>query len=129
LAVRAAELAGIAGPAGATGAPGPQGVPGPVGARGLIAPGNGWSVYRDYSFGRDGNGIGRLDVNKAQEIAAYVDRNPSYRIGIDGAHQARVGNVRNALIDAGVPADRIETGAFGDPQVRGDNRVAVLIRN
>lgn len=124
-----AELGGITGATGATGAPGPQGAPGPAGARGLIAPGNGWSVYRDYSFGRDGDGIGRSDIDKAREIAAYADQNPSYRIGIDGGHQRRVGNVRSALIDAGVPADRIETGAFGDPQLRGDNRVAVLIRN
>jgi hypothetical protein len=34
-----------------------------------------------------------------------------------------------ALIDAGVPADKIQTGAFGDPQLRRNSRVAVLVSN
>jgi len=30
---------------------------------------------------------------------------------------------------AGVPASKIRTGAFGDPQLRRDGRVAVLVSN
>jgi hypothetical protein len=41
--------------------------------------------------------------------------------------ERRVGNVRDALINAGVPAYKIQTGAFGDPQLRRSGRVAVLL--
>ena len=74
------------------------------------------------------------------------------RLGIDGStdllrgtnqynvalSQQRVSNVRDALIRAGVPADRIETGGFGvaratcnDPAescAQRDGRVEVLVR-
>jgi hypothetical protein len=75
------------------------------------------------------NEIVRSDSNKAREIATYTDQNPSFRVAIDGSNARQVGNVRNALIDAGVPAYKIQTGAFGDPQSRRDNGVAVLISN
>jgi hypothetical protein len=42
-------------------------------------------------------------------------------------NQARVGMVRNALIDAGVPAGKIQTGSLDNPQLRREGRVAVLI--
>jgi hypothetical protein len=71
----------------------------------------------------------RSDGNKAREIANYMDRNPSSRVGIDGPNELRVGNVREALIEAGVPPYKIQTGAFGDPQLRRDGRVAVLFSN
>jgi hypothetical protein len=48
-------------------------------------------------------------------------------VGIDGHNAVRVDAVRVALIDAGIPAARIETGTFGDPQARRDNQVAVLM--
>jgi len=34
-----------------------------------------------------------------------------------------------ALIAAGVPANRIQTGAYGDPQMRTERHVAVLVSN
>ena len=37
--------------------------------------------------------------------------------------------VRGALIVAGVPSAKIQTGAFGDPQLRRDGRVGVLVSN
>jgi hypothetical protein len=101
---------------------------GATGAQGLVLPVNGWSVYREYTFVRDGNAIGHADRHKAREIADLLNQHPSYRIGIDGARQERVNNVRRALIDAGVAADVIEMGEFGDPQLRRDRWVAVLIR-
>ena len=33
------------------------------------------------------------------------------------------------LLNAGVPAYKIEAGAFGDPQFRSDSGVAVLVSN
>jgi len=50
----------------------------------------------------------RSDGNKAREIADYMNRNPSLRVGIDGSSARRVANVRDALINAGVPAYKIQ---------------------
>jgi hypothetical protein len=119
------ELAGISGPTGATGATGPQGATGPTGARGTTA--GGWNAYRDYTFNVNSNEILSSDGNKAREIADYLNQNPSARIAIDGTNQARVARVRTAVIDAGVPAYKIQTGSFDDPQLRRDGRVAVLV--
>jgi len=94
-----------------------------------MAGGSDWSVYRDYTFSANSDAIVGSDSNKAREIANYMERNPSSRVGIDGSNELRVGNVREALIDAGVPAYKIQTGAFGDPQLRRDSRVAVLFTN
>jgi outer membrane protein OmpA-like peptidoglycan-associated protein len=123
------ELGGITGPAGATGAAGAQGLIGPTGAQGPMAGNSGWSAYRDYSFNANSNEILGSDSSKAKEIANYMDRNPSHRIGIDGSNERRVVVVRDALIVAGVPAAKIQTGAFGDPQLRRDGRVGVLVGN
>ena len=120
-------MAGYSGPAGATGAAGPQGAVGPTGAQGASAGNGGWSSYRDYTFNVNSDDILRSDGNKAREIADYTNRNPSSRLAIDGFNERRVNNVRNALIDAGVPAYKIQTGSFGDPQLRRDGRVAVLV--
>jgi hypothetical protein len=54
-------------------------------------------------------------------------QNPSVRAAIDGPNPVRVNNVREALIQAGVSPNRIQTGAFGNPQLRGDRRVEVLL--
>jgi OmpA-OmpF porin, OOP family len=67
-------------------------------------------------------------------------QNPSLEIGIDGStnpeggastnqdlNNRRIEAVQNALINAGVPASKIQDGAFGDPQLRRDGRVEVLI--
>jgi outer membrane protein OmpA-like peptidoglycan-associated protein len=121
-------MAGLSGPTGATGAPGRQGAVGPTGAQGL-AGGGGWNSYRDYSFNSSNDDFLRSDGNKAREIADYLNQNPSARVAIDGNSERRVGRVRAALIDAGVPAHKIQTGAFGDPQVRGSGRVVVLVSN
>jgi hypothetical protein len=51
------------------------------------------------------------------------------RVTLDGSNDRRVGNVRDALINAGVPTYKIQSGAFGDPQLRRDGQVAVLVSN
>jgi outer membrane protein OmpA-like peptidoglycan-associated protein len=90
---------------------------------------SGWSSYSDYTFNANSNEILRSDSNKARDIASYIDKNPSLRIGLDGANAQRVGVVRDALIVAGVPASKIQSGAFGDSQLRRDGRVGVLVTN
>jgi hypothetical protein len=120
-------MAGVSGPTGATGAAGRQGAVGPTGAQGLAA--GGWNPYRDYSFSVNSDDILSSDGNKAREIADYMNQNPSARVAIDGSSNRRVNNVRNALISAGVPAYKIQTGEFGNAQNRRDGRVAVLVSN
>ena len=86
-----------------------------------------WRLYRDYTFNADSDEILRSDSHKAREIASYIDRNPSLRVGLDGSNEGNVLAVRHALIMAGVPSSKIQTGAYGDPQLRRDGRVAVLV--
>jgi len=123
------EMAGYAGPTGATGAAGPQGSIGSTGAQGPMVGGGSWTSYRDYTFNVNSDDILSSDGNKAREIADYMNQNPNARVAIDGANQRRVNRVRDALINAGAPANRIQTGSFGDPQQRRDGRVAVLVSN
>jgi outer membrane protein OmpA-like peptidoglycan-associated protein len=122
-------LAGVTGPVGATGAAGPQGAIGTTGAQGPLAGNRGWSSYRDYTFSSNSNVIQGSDSGKAREIATYANANPSRQIGLDGSDERRVVVVRDALIGAGVPAAKIQSGAFGDPQARRDSRVGVLVSN
>ena len=69
-----------------------------------------------------------------------MNRNPSLQIAIDGSIDQRgadshnkdlcnrrVKAVRDALIEAGVPTNKISVGAYGDAELRRDRRVEVLI--
>jgi outer membrane protein OmpA-like peptidoglycan-associated protein len=133
-------MAGVAGPAGRPGPPGPQGTVGPEGARGSGGAINRWVSFRDFTF-QDGSAeIQYFDAVKVTETAAYMSNNPSHQVAIDGSmdprgtdprnqslNDRRIGAVRDALINAGVPASRIQTGTFGDPQLTRDRRVEVLV--
>jgi len=119
----------VSGPMGTRGAAGTQGATGATGAQGAMASNGTWSVYRNYTFASNSDRIVSSDSAKAGEIAAYAQNNPSYRIAIDGANDRRVDNVRHALIGAGVPAEKIQVGAYGSAEARGDAEVAVLMAN
>jgi outer membrane protein OmpA-like peptidoglycan-associated protein len=147
---------GLTGAQGAAGMAGVQGPTGLTGAQGQAAAGTAtptqWIALRDIMFDYDRPEIRSSEMHKASEIAAYVRQNPSVRLGIDGStdllrgtnqynaalSQQRVANVRDALIQAGVSADRIEMGAFGARRVncnesteqcsQRDGRVEVLAR-
>jgi outer membrane protein OmpA-like peptidoglycan-associated protein len=88
-----------------------------------------WNFYRDYTFNIAGDEIRDVDVKKAAQVADYLKQNPSHRVALDGFSHRRVGAVREALIVAGVLPSRIETGAYGDPQLRSERGVAVLVGN
>ena len=149
-----AGMTGMQGSAGMTGMQGPAGL---TGAQGVSAPSpsplpaSPWTSLRDIMFDFDKADIRYSEARKPGEIAAYVNQNPSVRLGIDGytdsrgtsqynlpLSQRRVATVRDALIQAGVPADRIETGTFGtdrpmcNPSIEQcsprDGRVEVLVR-
>ncbi|HEY3065646.1 MAG TPA: OmpA family protein [Methylomirabilota bacterium] len=92
-------------------------------------------------FDYNGADVRAADQSKVSDIAAYVNKNPSLQVGIDGSmdpratdprdqklSDRRVGAVRDALIQAGVLANKIETGAFGDTRLVRDRRVKVLIK-
>jgi outer membrane protein OmpA-like peptidoglycan-associated protein len=130
---------GIAGANGATGATGAQGAVGAQGIAGVTGVVGTWTSYRNYNFAFNDSQIQDVDAAKSVDIAAYMQANPSLEIGIDGSmdphgsdpkdqalDNRRVEAVRVSLIQAGVPANRIKIGAFGDAQNRQDRRVEVL---
>jgi outer membrane protein OmpA-like peptidoglycan-associated protein len=101
-----------------------------------------WSSYREFSFPADQVVIQTVDTAKVAQIAVHLKQNPALQLGIDSSMDSssatqrtldlatRRGNaVRDALIAAGVSADRISQGTFGDAELRRDGRVQVLIRD
>jgi peptidoglycan-associated lipoprotein len=97
-------------------------------------------LYRDIRFDYNRFDLQASEGRKVSEIARYMKQNPSLKIGLDGSmdprgldprdqdlSNRRVGAIRDALINAGVPASRIQLGAFGDTRLTRDRRVAVLL--
>ena len=144
--------AGMTGSQGQAGVTGAQGQPGVAGAASPAPAGTRWTSLRDIMFDYNRAEIRSTELSKIADIAVYTNQNPSARLGVDGAtdllrganqynaamSQQRVGNVRDALIRAGVSADRIETGSFGverakcndatEPCSQRDGRVEVMVR-
>ena len=142
-------MTGAQGQAGVTGA---QGRPGVTGVANPAPAGTTWTSLRDIMFDYNRPEIRSAEMSKITEIATYSSQNPSVRFGIDGStdllrgtnqynsalSQQRVANVRDALIRAGVAADRIETGGFGAERAKcsdaselcsqRDGRVEVMVR-
>jgi len=100
-----------------------------------------WVAYREFWFDADQSALYNGDSAKVDEIATYLRANPSLQIGLDNAsvarsgdrrvkdlHDARLNAVRSALVNDGIAANRITTGALGDASQSRDGRVAVLIR-
>jgi outer membrane protein OmpA-like peptidoglycan-associated protein len=130
---------GYAGATGASGTAGLQGSVGPTGDQGSAGTVNRWTSYRLFNFDDGSASIRTSEMKQVSAITAYLAENPSLQLGIDGSVDAnivnrpdrdlderRVNAVRNALMEAGTPASRIETGAFGDPRLRSEGRVQVL---
>jgi hypothetical protein len=129
---------GASGTAGASGTQGPVGLIGVQGAVGVV---DRWTPYRNFTFEFGRDEIRSADKAQIAEIADYMAQNPSLRLGLDGAAaepratdpsnnrlaDRRVAAVRAALIRAGTPADRIATGDFGDPQLKREREVEVLL--
>ena len=66
-------------------------------------------------------------ADQATQIAVYMKNNPSLKCGIDATDPTarnqdlsdhRVKAIRESLIQAGVPAEKITSGAYGDIQLR-----------
>jgi outer membrane protein OmpA-like peptidoglycan-associated protein len=119
-----------------------QGSVGAIGAQGPVGAVDRWTSYKEFMFEFNKADIQASETSKVSEVAAYLKQNPSLRIGIDGSmdprgtdprsqelSDRRIGAVRTALIQAGVPSSKIQSGAYGDAKLARDRRVEVLVRS
>jgi outer membrane protein OmpA-like peptidoglycan-associated protein len=99
-----------------------------------------WTSYRDFWFQFDSAVIQASERGKFTAVATYMKKNPSLQIAIDWSTDPsgtdardqdlcdrRVKAIRDALVEAGVPAHKISAGAYGDVGLKRDGRVEVLI--
>ena len=104
-----------------------QGATGVTGAAGAPAAMIRWTSFKDILFDFDKSDLRANETGKVSEIATYLQQNPSVKVGIDGhadprgtdkynqaLSERRVIVIRDALVRAGVPGDKIHTGAFGE---------------
>jgi outer membrane protein OmpA-like peptidoglycan-associated protein len=131
---------GLTGSQGMTGSQGVTGSQGRTGQAGMAesqpVPGGPWVSLRQIRFDYDKASIPSSEMGKIADIASYMSDNPGVRLGIDGTtdlhrgtnkynvelSQQREANVRDALIRAGVSADRMETGGFAAEQAKCTDR-------
>jgi outer membrane protein OmpA-like peptidoglycan-associated protein len=141
---------GVAGERGPAGPQGEQGPAGPVGPQAQASPVKQWSSFKDILFDTNKSDIRSDEMGKISEISTYMKQNPSAQVGIDGyadprgtdqhnqaLSERRVNGIRDALVNAGVPGEKIRTGAFGEQRLlckessaacwQSDRRVEVLI--
>lgn len=87
-------LRGPDGPSGPTGAQGATGVQGgsAMGAVGVV---DRWTSYREFMFDYDRSDVQAADSSKINEIAAYMNQNPSLQVGIDGSMDPRGSDPRD----------------------------------
>jgi outer membrane protein OmpA-like peptidoglycan-associated protein len=121
-----AGVAGAAGQTGATGAQGAIGATGQQGPGGIAGAAGTWSVYRDIWFDVNRSNMRASESAKVSDIASYLNQNPNATVAIDGTSD-RADSVRSALLQAGVPAYKIQYGTFGDPKLQRDRQVQVLV--
>ena len=129
--------AGVAGAVGTPGPAGPQGPAGPPGPSGLVGPAGPQGTeakfpnVSEFLFDFDKADIRPDEQDKIRQIAQFMKDNDSILLRLDGnadprgtdAYNMALGYrradaVRKAVIDAGVPADRISTVSFGDTRLR-----------
>jgi outer membrane protein OmpA-like peptidoglycan-associated protein len=126
--------AGVAGASGAPGVAGQQGQVGATGAQGAAGVIDRWTSYKDFTFASNNADIAPSEMEQVAQIAEYMKKNPSLKCGIDATDPMngtlstrRVNSIREQLVKAGVPNEKITAGAFGDKQLRRNGRVEVLI--
>lgn len=142
--------AGATGPMGPSGPTGAQGPAGPMGPQATAAEIKNWATFGNFLFDTDKSEVRANETSKISDIAAYMQKNPSVQVGIDGfadprgtdaynqsLSERRVNTIRDALVAAGVPSDKIRTGAFGEQRIKchefneacwqSDRRVEVLM--
>lgn len=127
-----AGLAGLSGPAGTVGAKGDEGAVGFQGAPGQVGQ---WVLYKEFNFNSNETSLNKESMKVINEIADYVKKNPSLKIGIDGTamkmneqalNDKRVQSIKSALIDAGMSSNKIGMGMMGASDLRSKGRIAVF---
>jgi outer membrane protein OmpA-like peptidoglycan-associated protein len=127
-----AGLAGLSGPTGAAGVKGDKGETGFQGVPGQVGQ---WVLYKEFNFNAKEISLNKEDKKIIGEIADYVKKNPSLKIGIDGTamkaneqalNDKRVQNIKAAMIDAGMSSNKIGLGAMGAEKLRRNGRIAVF---
>jgi outer membrane protein OmpA-like peptidoglycan-associated protein len=106
-----------------------------VGGQGIVGVVGTWTPYRAFGFDEGRSDVRMVDQTTAREISQYLSQNPSLGIALDGSTDMRFQNlsvartnaVRSSLIQAGVPAHKIQSVSFNDPQLARDGRVEVLL--
>lgn len=93
-----------------------------------------WTSYKRFRFDGNTSDLQPSDSGAVSEIAAYLARSPSVRLGIDGTDSRdrglggrRVAAIQAALVRAGVASSRIEAGEFGTSRIKRDRSVEVLL--
>jgi len=126
--------AGVAGSMGDAGIAGQQGQVGAPGAQGSVGVIDRWTSYKDFTFSANNADIAPSEMDQIAQIAEYMKKNPSLKCGIDATDpmnsslsSRRVSSIREQLVKAGVPNEKITAGAYGDKQLRRNGRVEVLI--
>jgi outer membrane protein OmpA-like peptidoglycan-associated protein len=104
----------------------------------------GWQSYKEVAFQPNRFELDASETNRLAEVATYAKANPTLEIGLDAnvetggnasdrerareLGQRRVQAIRESLTRAGVPAEKIKDGAFGDATRRADQRVEIFFR-
>lgn len=122
---------GPAGPPGQAGPPGPQGPSGPAGAQGVAGAAAAWESFNDILFDYDRAEIRPSETAKIDQIVSFLRQNPAAMVRIDGyadprgtdkynlaLSERRVKAVREALVKAGTPAERIAPSALGEARLK-----------
>jgi outer membrane protein OmpA-like peptidoglycan-associated protein len=125
---------------GTSGVAGTRGAVGQSGAQGTVGVVGDWTAYREVLFMYNQSDIQASQKGTISEVAEYLSKNPSLKIGIDSslepngidaANQTlsdrRAEAVRAALMQAGVPAAKIQTGVRGDAKLVRDRRIGLLV--
>lgn len=94
-----------------------------------------WKMQRTIVFSYNSSEINSSEMPKIHEIAQELKENDAAMIGLDGfidSHNMdlsknRIRHIREALVHAGVSAQRIEEGSYGIKHNPSDRSVAVMI--
>jgi len=122
---------GPQGPAGPPGPPGPPGTPGPQGAAAVAPPPmvreikQDWQQFSNVTFDLDKADIRPDERDKIKAVADFLEQNPRMEVGLAGytdpqgtyphnmnLSDQRTKAVSEALVQAGVPKDRVRTVAL-----------------